>query len=282
MINRRNFLKTAAVGGSGLLGSVSSFASQKRTARKGSIDFQTSLPRLFDEKPFGPEDLAALEDEAGIDRFVVFPEATPRPDNLGLAKRIRSNPRIIGGAAANPTLGNEAVAELERAVKDMGLKGVRLSPVAHGYPIDGEMVYPLLEKVRELGVPVTVENGDAENCRPSRIAVIAGRFPEVPIILDMSFRAPIYVYGPGRRSEMADVMQKCPNLYLGLTSLTTCQPPYLAASVSIGGPNRVVFGSYAPSGVPLFAMRGIELAGLGPEAEALIFGGNLREVYKLV
>ena len=282
MVNRRIFLKVAAAaGGTGLLGSLSNCASQKLTKRKRSIDFQTCMPWLFDGKPFGPEELTALEDEAGIERFVVFPEAAPRPDNLGLAKRIYTKTRIIGCASVNPTLGKETVRELEWSVKELGFKGVRLSPVAHGYQIDDVIVYPLLEKARDLGVPVTVENGDAPNCRPSRIAAAAGRFPEVPIILDMSYRAPIYVYGPGRRSEMVEVMQKCPNLYLGLTSLTTCQPPYLLASVSIGGAERVVFGSYAPSGIPLFAVKGIDLAGLGPKAEALIFGENLIKVYKL-
>ena len=282
MVNRRDFLKaTAAVGGSGLLDPIGGLASRNQTTGKMRIDFQTYMPRIFDGKPFGPEELTALEDEAGIDRFVVFPETATRPDNQGLAERIRSNPRMIGGASVNPTLGNEAVRELERSVKEMGLKGVRLSPVAHGYQIDDEIVYPLLGKARDMGVPVTVENGDANNCSPSRIVAAAGRFPEVPIILDMSYRSPIYVYGPGRRSAMVELMQECPNLYLGLTSLTICQPPYLRAAVSIGGAERVVFGSYAPSGVPIFAVKGIELAGLGPRAEALIFGENLKKIYKL-
>lgn len=282
MVNRRDFLKgAAAVSGSGLLDPIRSFAARDLTTGTMRMDFQTYMPRIFDGKPFGPEELTALEDEAGIDLFVVFPEATPRPDNPGLAKLIASNPRMIGGASVNPKLGDEAVRELEMSVKELGLKGVRLSPVAHGYQIDNEIVYSLLEKARDLDVPVTVENGDADNCSPSRIAAAAERFPEVPIILDMSYRSPIYVYGPGRRSEMVELMQKCPNLYLGLTSLTTCQPPYLKASVLIGGAERVVFGSYAPSGVPLFAVKGIELAGLGPGAEALIFGENLKKLYKL-
>ncbi len=281
MVNRRDFLKTAAVvGGSGLLGAFDVQAAPKRTPRKLSVDYQTYMPRLFDGKSFGPGELTALEDEAGIDRFVVIPEATILPDNSGLAKRIGSHPRMIGCAGVNPTFGPDSVAELERAVKVLGFRGVRLFPVAHGYPVDSEIVFPLLEKARELGIPVTID-GDADSCKPSQVAAIAGRFPEVPFIMDTGFRAPVRPPGEPAGLEMKEVMGKCPNLYLGLTALTTCQPAYLMSAIWVGGPERVVFGSFAPSGIPLLAVKGIEWAGLEPKAEALIFGETLRKLYKL-
>ena len=211
---------------------------------------------------------------------MVIPEATILPDNSGLAKRIRSHPRMIGCAGVNPTFGPESVGELERAVKVLGFRGVRLSPVAHGYPVDAEIVLPLLEKARELGIPVTID-GDADNCKPSQIAAVVGRFPEVPFIMDTGFRAPVRPPGEPAGLEMKEVMRKCPNLYLGLTALTTCQPAYLMSAIWVGGPERVVFGSFAPSGIPLFAVKGIEWAGLDPKAEALIFGETLRKLYKL-
>jgi hypothetical protein len=197
-----------------------------------------------------------------------------------LAKRIKSHPRIIGCASVNPTLGQEAVKELEMAVKKLGFKGVRLSPTLHRYPIDSEIVFPVLEKARELEIPVTMD-GDSDNGRPSQIAAIAGKFPEVPFILDMGFRAPVRPPGEPAGKEMAEVVKKHPNLYLGPTALTTCQPAYLMSTIWVGGPERVVFGSNAPSGIPLFAVKGIQRAGLGPEAEALIFGETLRKVYRL-
>ena len=103
------------------------------------LDFQTFLPRVFDGRPFGPEDLTALEDEAGVERFVVMPETTERPDNAGLAERIRGHSRMVGCASVNPTLGDGAVREFEGCVKEFGFRGVRLVPFSHGYPIDGEV-----------------------------------------------------------------------------------------------------------------------------------------------
>lgn len=281
MVKRRDFLKAAAaVAGSGLLGPLGSLASQSPAAGESRIDFETYLPRLFDGKPFGPEGLTALEDEAGVGRFVVFPETTSRPDNVGLARRIKSHPRMIGCASVNPTLGEEAVKELESSVRELGLKGVRLSPALHNYPLDMEIVSPVLEKARDLGVPVTVD-GDTDHCRPAQFGAIASRFPELAIIMDMGFRAPVRPPGEPAGREMKEVVQKCPNLFLGLTALTTCQPAYLMSTVWAGGAERVVFGSNAPSGIPIFAVKGIEWARLGPNAEALIFRDNLKKLYKL-
>ena len=282
MLKRRDFLKSAAfVAGAGLLRPVSGRAAQKTADDQASIDFETFLPQEFDGKPFGPEGLIALEDEAGIGRFIVFPETTPRPDNAGLAKRIKPFPRLIGCASVNPALGSEdAARELEMSVKDLGFRGVRLSPTLHQYPLDAEIVLPVLAKARDLRIPVTMD-GDSENSKPSQIASIAQKFPEVPFIMDMGFRAPVRPPEIEAGNEMRELVKKCPNLHLGLTALTTCQPAYLMSTIWTGGPERVVFGSYAPSGIPLFAVKGLKWAGLDRRAEALIFRENLKKLYRL-
>ena len=43
------------------------------------IDFQSWMPGAFDGRPFGPGDLEALEEEAGVGRCVVMPEAGTGP-----------------------------------------------------------------------------------------------------------------------------------------------------------------------------------------------------------
>ncbi len=282
MLKRREFIKSsAAVLAAGLLPHVDHSVPPKTGEDRAIIDFETFLPVEFDDRPFGPEGLIAPADEAGVGRFIVFPETTPRPDNRGLARRIKSHPRLIGCASVNPALGSsEAACELETAVKDLGFRGVRLSPTVHNYPLDAEIVLPVLAKARDLRVPVTVD-GDSENCKPSQIEAIALRFPEVAIIMDMGFRAPVRPPGEAAGKEMIQVVGKCPNLYLGLTALTTCQPAYLMSTIWTGGPDRVVFGSYAPSGIPLLAVKGIRWANLGAAAEALIFRENLKKIYRL-
>jgi len=281
MFKRRDFLKSAAAAaGAGLLRPLSALASRVPPDDQAIIDFETFLPQEFDGRPFGPEGLEALADEAGVGRFIVFPETTPRPDNQGLAKRIKSHPRCLGCASVNPALGNEAARELEMSVKDLGFRGVRLSPTLHRYPLDAEIVLPVLAKAADLRVPVTID-GDSENCQPSQIAAVALKFPGVAFIMDMGFRAPVRPPEIEAGNEMREVVKKCPNLHLGLTALTTCQPAYLMSTIWTGGPERVVFGSYAPSGIPLFAVKGLKWAGLDSKAEALIFRENLKKIYRL-
>jgi predicted TIM-barrel fold metal-dependent hydrolase len=184
---------------------------------------------------------------------------------------------MIGCASVNPKLGDEAVKELERAVKAFGFRGVRLSPMAHGYALDAEVVNPVLEKARELEIPVTVD-GDGERCTPPQVGAMAARFPGVKIIADMGFRPHVT---PGGTGAILDVARQCPNLTLGFTALTASEPHHLQTVVAALGPGRVAFGSNAPSGIPAFAVGGIQRAGLGEKAEALIFGENLRGIYGL-
>ena len=248
------------------------------------FDFQTFLPPVYEGKPFGPEGLTALADEAEVDQFVVMPETTARPDNAGLAGRIQGNPRMIGCASVNPALGGEAVRDFEAAVKSFGFRGLRLSPFSHGYPIDGEVVRPLMEKAGDLGVPVTTESC-SEGCWPSQVARAAERFPGVTIIADVGFRplAPPVSLGLAAPPEgrIADVARERPNVYLGLTALGAAETYLIKRLLGAVGTDKFIFGSNAPSGIPLFAIGGFQRAGLGERAEAMIFGETLSRIYKL-
>ncbi len=241
------------------------------------FDFQAFLPAAYDGNAFTPEALTALEDEADVDRFVVMPAPAERPDNAGLAGRIRGLARAIGCVSVNPKLGTEAVSALERSVGEFGFQGVKLSPMAHGYSVDDGIVNPVVERARALGLPVTVD-GDGERCTPAQVAGLAARFPEVMVIADMGFRPHVT---PGGTGAILDAARQCPNLFLGFTALTASEPHHLQTVVAALGPERVVFGSHAPSGIPLFAVEGIRRAGLGKRAEALIFGENLAKIYGL-
>jgi predicted TIM-barrel fold metal-dependent hydrolase len=184
---------------------------------------------------------------------------------------------MIGCASVNPMRGDEAVRDLEGAVQDLGFRGLRLSPMAHGYAIDEAVVNPLMERARALGVPVTVD-GDGERCTPQQVGALAARFPGVTILADLGFRPHVT---PGGTGAILDVARQRPNLTLGFTALTASEPHHLQTVVAALGPERVVFGSNAPSGIPSFAVGGIQRAELGARAEALIFGENLKRIYRL-
>jgi len=121
-------------------------------------------------------------DAAGLDRIVLISHQ-PESDNPGWPRistrealdhtaRVAGEAldRIVPFAWIEPRL-PEAVGELERAVSELGYRGVKLIP-NHWYPCD-EAVFPVYAKAQELGVPVLFHagilfaNGDSSRfCRP--------------------------------------------------------------------------------------------------------------------
>ena len=207
-----------------------------------------------------------------------MPEARHRPDNDGLAARIRGRPRMIGCAAVNPQLGGEAVEELERAVLELGFRGLRLFPADHGFPMDGGAVEPVLDKARDLRVPVTVD-GCRENCEPARIAAAATRFPEVPFIVDVGFRPsapPASMQAPRPpEGRIAETARETPNVYLGLTAMAAVELYCIKRLMGVCGPEKLIFGSNAPRGLPRLAVSGFRLVRLPCHQEEAVLGGTL-------
>ncbi|MBI2320622.1 MAG: amidohydrolase [Chloroflexi bacterium] len=97
--------------------------------------------------------------------------------------------RIVGLAGVDPRHGMAAVRELERAVKDLGLRGANFNPwELRMYPTD-RLFYPLYAKCVELGVCVSlhasVSFGPSRRMDYSHVRYIdevASDFPELRMI----------------------------------------------------------------------------------------------------
>lgn len=95
-------------------------------------------------------------------------------------------------AFADVLMGNgyfyeEAPLVLERAVKDYGLKGLKLHPSNLNLNADSLEMVPVLRKAAELSVPVTVHShpsraGFHDSCAPDRINRMIQAFPDVTFI----------------------------------------------------------------------------------------------------
>ncbi len=107
-------------------------------------------------------------DEAGID-MQVLSLSTPgceqfgatrgmalsRKTNEELHKAINKYPdRFIGLAALAPQSPEEAARELERAVKELGLKGAKINSHIRGSYLDEKKYWPIFEAAESLDVPV--------------------------------------------------------------------------------------------------------------------------------
>lgn len=102
-------------------------------------------------------------DDAGIDVAVLTAnsftgglEQMKRWNNF-CAEIVKDNPsRFVGFACVPPLGGKPVLEELERAVKELGMKGVHIWTRSNGCHLDDREMWPFYAKVAELNLPVDV------------------------------------------------------------------------------------------------------------------------------
>jgi len=224
----------------------------------------------IDGKVYGVPEILQEADSAGIDMVVLVPGPLFRPDNVGVAQAAKNEPRLIPCCQVNPQFGDEAVQELETAVREWGMRSLKLMPLLHGYAIDGSVPVRVLDKARDLGIPVNIHSG-SYGCQPSEIAVVAARYPEMPIIMDhMGYRDHV--------PQAIEAAKRHRNIYLG-TTCVTAEASIIKWVVEEVGADRVVFGSNGPGVFVDLAVEAHRRLQLGREAEDLVMGGNLARIY---
>jgi predicted TIM-barrel fold metal-dependent hydrolase len=101
--------------------------------------------------------------------------------------------RFIGFASVNPAYRGVAAAveELERAVTELGLSGVKLYPMYQHWAVnDPEVAFPIYEKAEELGIPVMIHQAGStridaklELGRPAMLDDIGRTFRDLRVII---------------------------------------------------------------------------------------------------
>lgn len=140
-----------------------------------------------------PEGFIAEVRESGITTAVVVGRDTP---GLSIPNdRIReiTSPyrELIGIASVDPQTNGVAAAltEVERAIKQLGLRGVNVEPGFGNPPVaaDDAQFLPIYDACAQLGVPVFIMSGpttpNLEHTDPAPIGRIARQFPSLPIVV---------------------------------------------------------------------------------------------------
>jgi hypothetical protein len=135
-------------------------------------------------------------DAAEVDKSVVVAIDTEtvtgtKVSNEAVAAAVAKYPdRLIGFASVDPHKGVLAVRELENAVNDLGLKGLKFIPHLLELRPNDQMFYPIFAKAQELGIPVLFHSGTQfhvgtrlKYCRPIDLDDVAVDFPELKIII---------------------------------------------------------------------------------------------------
>ena len=174
-------------------------------------------------------------------------------DNGDLAAFCRAQgSRFIGFAGVDPHKGERAVAELEFAVKELGLRGLNLQCFEHKLQANDPLLYPLYAKCVELDIPVNIHCGVnfsrqslMKYGRPEALDEVLVAFPDLRVCA-----AP-----PGWPwiNELIAVAWRHPNLWIGLVAV---RPKILAVAASGYEPllqygktilkDRIIFGSSFP------------------------------------
>ena len=243
------------------------------------FDAHTYMDRLHSEVGFGVprivdgQALVELMDQAGIDKAVAMATGASRPDyakgNELVAQGVRGYPtRIYGLARVNPHYRKGAAESLEYWIRERGLCGLKLNGMMEGFVVnDRELVWPLMEKAEELGIPVFFHSESSWPCSPGLIADLAMDFPGVSIIA-------AHMGEYQGHAEAIAFAKRVKNLYLDTAGFG--RPPHIRRAVEKLGAEKVLFGSNGPNLPFQFEVEKIvRYAHLSDEELRLVMGGNI-------
>jgi predicted TIM-barrel fold metal-dependent hydrolase len=175
----------------------------------------------------------------------------------------------------------QAVKELDRAVKQLGFKALRVIPWLWGRPPNDKHYYPLYVKCIELGIPFCTQVGHTGPLMPSEtgrpvpyLDEVALTFPELTIVGGH--------IGHPWTEEMIGLAWKHERVYIDTSAyLPAYYPEPLIKFMNSYGKDKVLFGTNFPQlALDRCASGALELK-LKPEARAAFLYGNARRVFGL-
>ncbi|MHB1524385.1 MAG: amidohydrolase family protein [Candidatus Dormibacteria bacterium] len=205
----------------------------------------------FDGKPITVDDMVRSMDEAGVElaALLAFDCETTHgwkvPNEMVADLVARRPDRFVGFASVDPNKHQLAIEELEHAVRDLGMRGLKLHPpTQHFYPND-RAHYPLWAKAEELGIPVLVHTGHNQSGGrmqygdPTHLDEVALDFPNLRLILAH--------FGFPWVNQAISVTWIRRNCYLELSGWSPKYIPETVWKYAKGiFPDRVLFGTDAP------------------------------------
>ncbi len=205
--------------------------------------------------------LAAEMQASGIDYTLIMPldlglefgecPVSIEEKNQLIADIVRRHPSAIGAFFGVDPRRKEGIALFEKAVRQWGMKGLKLDPAAGYYPND-RMVYPYYEMACELGVPVLCHTGAAippfrnKYCDPIYLDDVTLDFPELNVVAaHMGF---------GWWQQTAFLISKKTNLWTDISGWQTVASKdyglfcrYFRDFLSIAGSDNVLFATDGPA-----------------------------------
>lgn len=214
-----------------------------------------------------------------------------RPDtNDYVADLVNAHPeQFIGFATVDPWKEDRAVAELERAVTELGMKGLKLHPIHQAFFPDDTRFYPLYEKCVELEIPVLFHSGFAAagigmpggggmklkySAPIPHMDDVAADFPGLTVIM-------AHPAWPWVEEQIAVALHK-PNVYIDLSGWAPRYiPQALINETNTRLQDKVLFGSDFPYLPPDRWLAGFDQLQIREEVRPKILLENAKRILRL-
>lgn len=274
------------------------------------FDIDTRVERITENRV----DMQILSSpHPGVDRF--SPEESAdmsRAINDGIAKAMRKSPKHFHGLAMLPLIDTKlALKELDRAILDLGLKGICILTNVAGKMLDSDFLLPIYERAQALGVPIFIHPTTplgAAVMQEWRLAIILGfefdivlsatrlaysgildRFPELKFVVSHLGAGIPFLAGRidrGYHDPTCGITTKKPtNEYLRdfYCDTVSFYQPALHMAYEFYGASRMVLGSDFPLiiGDLPGAVPSIEAMNIPKREKEKILGENVIELLKL-
>ena len=230
------------------------------------------------------EELVESMDRAGVEMAVAVGigwtdrELATRVNDYVMDAAMRFSGRIVPFCGVNPAWGEDALRELRRCVQG-GARGVgELHADSQGFDVASrEVMAPLMEEMRNYRMPVLVHSSEPVghlypgkgNTTPARLLAFIREFPQnVIVCAHWGGGLPFYALMP-------EVSELLGNVYFdSAASPFLYTPEVFPVAVGLVGAGRILFGTDYPLIGHQRLLEQVRQAGLPPEVEEAVLGGN--------
>jgi hypothetical protein len=237
------------------------------------IDAHTHLyGRWLNLRGIKPRDFVRIMDETGIDKACVFTlegffDARGTNDTLAaLAKGFDG--RLYPFATVDPNMGDFAVKDLRRAVRKLGMRGLKIHPWLQAFSLTNAYFLKVVEETIRLGIPIITHNGSPPYACPTQVGNLARKFPEAKLILAEAGLKDLW------RDAVA-VGKKYPNVYLCLAASPFSAVLEMVRSVPL---EKLIFGTdlgFSQKEEVLLEMEKVRRLPLTAADREKVFSGNI-------
>lgn len=257
--------------------------------------WSTSYPLNEVEKPqVFAHKIVKFMKEQSVDKSILLP-ISPYISNSYITEVISCYPeRLIGFASVQPNLGKYAIDELEYAIRNLGLKGLKLHPYVQGFSLKDPNVWNCIKRAGELKIPVVIHCllGDYSSLvfksKPAPWLATVEDYTLLPYICPNT----VLIYAHmGGLFNFEEIIQcaNFPNVYLDTSySILQINKRYpLAEYIQLVGSEKFIFGSdyvfdlTPPEHGPNAQAKIIQSLDIPEEDKINILNRNIRRILNL-